>query len=189
MDRDVVWLGREWPGAEHLAIRTTGDGVTAEGTIAALVEGRPMRLTYRLRCDPEWRVRSLEIDGSDGRKLALKADGAGAWTDEAGTPIEALADCIDVDIRATPFTNTLPIRRLRLLAGEDAELRVAFVDVPGLVVSPMVQHYSCLDWGPDGGVIRYASGDFEADLLVDRDCLVIDYPGGWVMADPSAAGG
>lgn len=189
MDRDVMWLGREWPGAEFLSIRTTTDGISADGTIAAMIEGRPMRLAYRVRCDPEWRVRSVEVDASDGRRLALDADGMGSWTDETGAAVEALAGCIDVDIRATPFTNTLPIRRLGLRAGERADLRVAFVDVPGLDVSPMDQHYTCLAWGGDGGVYRYASGDFQADLQVDPDGLVTDYPEGWLMADASTTGG
>ena len=39
---------------------------------------------------------------------------------------------IDVDISATPFTNTLPIRRLGLQPGEFAELDVAFVDAPAM---------------------------------------------------------
>jgi uncharacterized protein len=191
VERDVIWLGREWPGAEFLWIRSDGDGdgVRAEGTIAALVEDRPMRLAYRLRCDGAWCVRSMEIEASDGSHLALTSDGAGSWTDEAGRAIEALAGCLDVDLRATPFTNTLPIRRLGLKAGQEAELRVAFVLVPGLSVSAMVQRYACLEWGPDGGVFRYSSGDFQADLQVDRDGLVTDYPEGWVMAGPSASRG
>jgi hypothetical protein len=189
VERDVIWLGREWPGAEFLTVRAGSDGVIAEGTIAALVEDRPMRLTYRVRCDSAWRVRSVDVDASDGRRLALAADGEGSWTDDAGRPIDALAGCIDVDLRATPFTNTLPIRRLGLKPGERADLLVAFILVPGLSVSPMVQHYTCLAWGPDGGAFRYASGDFQADLQVDRDGLVTDYPEGWVMAGPSASGG
>jgi hypothetical protein len=189
VERDVIWLGREWPGAEFLSIRTNDDGVNAEGTIAALIEDRPMRLTYRLRCDAAWGVRSVEIDASDGRRLALSADGGGTWTDEVGRTIDALAGCIDVDIRATPFTKTLPIRRLNLKTGEEADLLVTFVLVPGLTASPMLQHYTCLAWGPDGGLFRYASGDFQADLQVDRDGLVTDYPEGWVMAEPSASRG
>jgi hypothetical protein len=189
MERDVIWLGREWPGAEFLSVRANDVGVSAEGTIAALVEDRPMRLTYRLRCDPAWRVRSVEVDASDGRRLALSADGEGTWADEAARPIDALAGCIDVDLRATPFTNTLPIRRLGLKPGEHADLRVAFILVPGLSVSPMDQHYTCLAWGHDGGAFRYASGDFQADLQVDRDGLVTDYPEGWIMAEPSTTGG
>jgi hypothetical protein len=53
----------------------------------------------------------------------------------------------------------------------------------------MVQHYTCLAWGLAGGVYRYASGSFQADLQVDGDGLVTDYPEGWVMARPSASGG
>jgi uncharacterized protein len=56
---------------------------------------------------------------------------------------------------------------------------VVCVAVPGLEVSVARQRYHCLSWGADGGRYRLeapASG-FTAEIAVDADGLVIEYPG------------
>ena len=74
----------------------------------------------------------------------------------------------------TPATNTLPIRRLAGLAtGEAAELRMAWVQFPGLEVLKSAQQYERLA----GDRWRFSTGDFSAELLVDPDGLVLDYGG------------
>ena len=86
---------------------------------------------------------------------------------------------IDVDISATPFTNTLPIRRLGLEHGESEELTVTYIRVPELLVGPERQRYGCLEAQTDGGLYRFEAlpSGFTAELPVDVDGLVIDYPG------------
>jgi len=86
-----------------------------------------------------------------------------------------LAGCIDVDFTASPFTNTLPIRRLGLGVGQSARLRVVYIRVPALEIRPATQTYTRLD----ATHYRYESGTFRADLPVDEDGLVLDYPGLW----------
>ena len=46
-------------------------------------------------------------------------------------------------------------------------------------VTPVRQRYTCLEARPDGGLYRYEgfSTGFVADLPVDADGLVLDYPG------------
>jgi hypothetical protein len=39
-----------------------------------------------------------------------------------------------------------------------------------------VQRYKHLRTTPTGAVVRFASGDFTADLVVDTAGLVLDYP-------------
>ena len=106
------------------------------------------------------------------------ADGAGRWTTASGDALPVLDGCIDVDISATPFTNTLPIRRLALHPGEARDLDVEYVSVPDLAVMLDGQRYTCLERGTQGGLYVYASLDsaFRADLAVDADGLVLDYP-------------
>jgi hypothetical protein len=84
-----------------------------------------------------------------------------------------------VDIAVTPFTNTLPIRRLGLAATESAELSVAYFKRTELQAWPDPQRYTCLEKSDEGGLYRYLSldGGFTADLPVDGDGLVVDYPG------------
>jgi hypothetical protein len=85
---------------------------------------------------------------------------------------------MDVDIMITPFTNTLPIRRLNLRVGEAQGIAVAYVRVPNLALSRVEQRYICLSLDQSGGLYRYESPEsgFSANLKVDTDGLVLDYP-------------
>jgi len=110
------------------------------------------------------------------RRLHLIADGEGNWWDGDDHLIEALRGCVDIDISATPFTNTLPIRRLALAQGEAREILVAYVAVPALAPEPVRQRYTCIEVGQR---YRYESlfRGYVGELLVDADGLVLDYPG------------
>ena len=103
------------------------------------------------------------------------------WRDAAGGhPLPDLQGCIDVYIRVTPATNTLPIRRLGLAVGDSRDIAVAYVPLPqgagDLRPRRVMQRYTRLD-GP--GRYRYEGLDsgFVAEIEVDAAGLVLDYPG------------
>jgi hypothetical protein len=174
-----MWQSLAWPGMEHLDLLTGPGGIEADGIVLAMDEA-PLRLAYRLRCDPDWVTRRLTVEAAGSPTgVDLVSDGAGRWSDGAGRPRDDLDGCIDVDIAATPFTNTLPIRRLGLRPGEVRDLRMAYVTVPGLAAHAADQRYTCLELTSAGGVYRYESGSFEAEIRVDEDGFVVDYPGLW----------
>jgi len=50
------------------------------------------------------------------------------------------------------------------------------VSVPDLPVHRSLQRYEHLQRTASGAVVRFSSGGFTADLLVDSDGFVIDYP-------------
>jgi hypothetical protein len=181
--RDLAWTALAWPGTEHLRLTRGDDGIHADGLIVAVLDGQPLRLRYEVRCDAGWRCRTLRVASllEPARTVELHGTGQGRWTTAAGQPLPMLDGCLDVDIAATPFTNTLPIRRLGLAPGATAEIVVVYVDVPALDVRAQRQRYTCLQRGADGGRWRYDNvvTSFAADLTVDADGLVIDYPGLW----------
>jgi len=164
------WAG---DGLEHLVLHARPDGVVAESVVVA--EG--FAAHYRVICDTAWRTRRLEVSlvGAE-RGLVFVGDGRGRWTDGAGTALVALDGALDVDLMATPFTNTLPIRRLELTAGRAAEILAVYVRVPELTVEADRQRYTCLE-----PMRRYrfesVDGDFTRDLEVDAHGLVVVYPG------------
>ncbi len=84
-----------------------------------------------------------------------------------------------MDISVTPFTNTLPIRRLSLKPVESAELSVTYIEGAELQAWAEPQRYTCLEKSDEGGLYRYLSldGGFTADLPVDADGLVLNYQG------------
>lgn len=180
MDRVALWTATAYPGVEHLELNHRPDAIEVDGLVVAYVDGEALRLAYRLRCDPDWTTRRLEVARHGaGAGLVFESDGAGRWTDGAGVDLPALAGCVDVDLTVTPFTNTLPIRRLSWRAGQARDLSMVYVEVPEMTWRLSRQRYTCLEWGGDGGAFRYESGSFRRDLRVDRDGLVIDYPGLW----------
>jgi len=189
----VMWAPWTGAGLEHLALACDEEGVRADGVVIGVEGGFRFRVRYEVRCDAGWRVReaSVVLLASAGASVRLFTDGEGHWTMPGGEPVPALDGCTDADISATPFTNTLPIRRLGLEPGEYANLEVAYVDVPGMRVELSRQRYTCLERGEHGGLYRYEDEGlfhgFTADLPVDADGLVLDYPGLFRRVRPNRA--
>ncbi|ELZ09256.1 hypothetical protein C479_10560 [Halovivax asiaticus JCM 14624] len=182
MERDVYWRPVDSVGLEHLHYVETEAGVEATGLVLAHADSEPFHLSYRVACDQTHRVTDVELERLDRSEpsLALRATEGGNWTSRENTPIPAIEGCIDVDIAVTPFSNTIPIRRLGLDVGETARLSVAYVSVPALGVDRVTQRYTRLDDRPSGRrCYRYEnlSSGFSANIPVDADGLVIDYPG------------
>lgn len=185
MQRTVVWSPLRWPGSEHMEIRDDAEGITVDGMVI-VAEGGPLRVHYRLLLDRGWVTRRLAVAVHGGPVVSLERASDGLWSDEDG-PRPDLEGCIDVDLSVTPFTNTLPIRRLSLAPGESADLRMVYVLVgPSVEVTAADQRYTHLDADAAGARYRYESGDFRADLDVDADGLVVEYPGLWHMELASA---
>lgn len=180
MHRSLRWATEEGDGLEYCAIRSTPQGFIAEGVTIApgfgnLAEGEPFGCSYAVRCDSRWHVRQVEVRVAGGAHLLLRADGEGRWSGPDGAPLPALDGYIDVDLTCTPFTNTLPIRRLGEALRTRQEIRVAYIVLPGLSVMPSRQAYTLLDAG------RYRfeslSNPFQAEIETDADGLVMRYPG------------
>ena len=110
--RAVQWIDWNGNGPERLSILQNDEGVFADGVVTGHLNTSKYGLTYRLGIDLHWHVREVSVQIANGLRLHILSDGRGRWVNENGSEISDLAGCIDVDIAATPFTNTLPIRRL-----------------------------------------------------------------------------
>ena len=185
MRLDVAWAPVQWPGMEHAVLSASSRGPRLSGLAIFVLDERPYRVTYGVACDAAWRTRRLTVTvHGPGAVLvgqvSLLADGAGRWADAlSDRPLPELDGCIDVDLSATPLTNTLPILRLGLSPGTARDIKAAYVEVPELAVSAMAQRYTHTGSDGDRATYRYESAGFAADLPVDEHGLVIDYPGLW----------
>ena len=179
MNREVVWQAEGGIGQEHLTVSDRDGVIIADGFVIAKPEMVPMRVRYQVLCDSSWVTRGVgittEIAHGSPTVIELRSDGKGAWTNSDGSPLSQLDGCIDVDISCTPFTNTLPIRRLGLQPGQSETIRVTYINVASLAVELWEQRYT----GVSEGVVRYESvtSGFARDLEVDDDGLVRNYPG------------
>jgi len=180
MVREVMWQAWDGPGLGHLHLTVRDSGVFADGMVVGVADGRPFRLAYEVRCDAYWRVRAARV-GVPGEpaRVELISDGQGGWAMPDGRALAYLEGCRYVDISVTPFTNTLPIQRLSLAPGESSDISVAYFDGTELQPWPEPQRYTCLQKDGRSGLYRFLSldGGFTADLPVDADGLVVDYPG------------
>ena len=178
-----MWSPWTGPGLEHLHLRQQQEDIVADSLILGVEEQRPFRVRYEIHCDPQWRLRAvhLNVPGGSSQSLHLFTDGEGVWTTESEETIPSLEGCLDVDISATPFTNTLPIRRLALQPGSSAILNMVYIAIPQMQLKVAEQRYTCLEVTASGGRYRYESlangvSWFTAELAVDADGLVLDYP-------------
>jgi hypothetical protein len=180
--RAVGWRRVGEFGAECCALGREGTDWWLAGTAVATLDGVPAAARYTVRCDAAWRTRAVAVTVSTGlsdRSLRLEVGDDGVWRRD-GRPLPELDGCVDVDLGVTPATNTLPIRRLGLAVGAQAEVVAAWVRFPDLSISPLRQRYTRLD----ADRYRYESGDdadtFRSELEVDDLGLVQRYEGGWV---------
>ena len=177
MVRKVIWKNLSDTGLEHFYLRHEDDDIIADGVVVGVEDHVAFRIRYQIRCDTGWHVRKVIVQSLDENEqmLRFESDGLGNWTDESGERVSELQSCYDVDITATPFTNTLPIRRLGLKPGQSAEIQVVYFTIPEMRVSVEPQRYTCL------GIGKYKfeslNDGFTAVITVDADDLVEDYPG------------
>ncbi len=163
------WSGVRSPSVERLALTIDGD-VHAR----SVVQTEETEYAYDVILDAGWAFQALRLNSADGRHLDLRRDGAGRWAQD-GNDRPDLAGTVDIDLAFSPFTNTLPIRRLDLPVGGAAEIVVAYVDAPSLAVLPDPQRYTRL--AVDQYLFESLDSDFTREITVDSEGLVIDYPG------------
>jgi uncharacterized protein len=174
----VVARWQTWDGAgiEHLVLRESRREIVAESVVLASAGHERFAIQYRVQCDRSWCVRSAEIGLiGEGRKIKISGDGKGNWSDASGKALPKLRGAIDIDLSVTPFTNTLPIRRLKLKVGQSADIRTVYIVAPALTLTTDPQRYTRL------GERRYRyeslDSDFTRVVEVDRRGLVVKYPG------------
>src|SRR5213596_3052166 len=129
MKHDLVWQWCEGPGLEHCTVTASADGIDFAGSVVADWEGRTLAAQYALHCDAAWRfVRGkvrVSFEGDERQVAIERLLSSGEWRVD-GRDVPELAGCEDIDLMGSPVTNTLPVRRLHLVAGEAQVFDVAW---------------------------------------------------------------
>jgi uncharacterized protein len=176
----VVWERADESAGFSIARRERrSDGWLFHGS-EVLVGEETLSCTFSVVVGADWVTRRVVVTAvsaaGESRRVLEAVDGR--WTvDGAARP--DLDGCVDVDIAATPLTNTFPIRRLTHLAvGQQVTSGVAWVDVPALGVTRVDQTYERLGHQDGRDRWRYSDPIHGAFVLtVDAEGLVVDYEG------------
>lgn len=163
-------------GLEHLTINSCENNIIVASTVIGNRGDRPYGIHYTIICSPDWAVRSFNLENTQGHSLAMNSDGEGNWFNQDGTSAPQFSGVIDIDLAGTPFTNTLPIRRLtHQKAGRSQRFKMLYVPFDTLTPKIDKQQYTCIT--PYKKYRYEALGrKFSAELSVDENGVVIDYP-------------
>jgi hypothetical protein len=176
MQTNLLWSGREYYSLENCLADITANGLIVNSTIVGYYEEKIYRVEYIIKTNKLWETTHLEINSRhDNKTQSLKfiGDGKGNWTGNGKTAVE-FKGCIDVDIPLTPFTNTLPIRRLNLNDGQTQEIKVIYCDLLEGSIKAVRQKYTRIS--ATSYHYENVPNDFEATIEVDESGFVVDYP-------------
>jgi len=143
MTSSILWRRLDLPGHEIGRLFLGRDHRELSGTAVFSHERQPCRLDYFVACDSGWQTSSAHVGGLIGERdldLSVSVDTERRWYVN-GTELPALAGCIDIDLGFSPATNLLPIRRLSLDVGEEAEVNAAWLTFPSLAFEVLPQTY------------------------------------------------
>jgi len=168
-------------GFEVAFFRDAEDGWAVEGTTAAVEEARTWVVAYSIRLDAGWVTRDARIMArtvSGSRETFLQSDGTGRWLIN-GVLAPHLDGCLDVDLESSAMTNTLPVHRLGLPEGGQADVPAAYVRALDLRVDRLEQTYRRMADQAARQRYDYAAPafGFTSRLVYDDSGLVVDYPG------------
>jgi hypothetical protein len=175
----AAWLHRgSRDGFEVVGFTAEDGGYRIVGQAAAVEEGA---VRYAIEVDESWTTRGAHVTGQSGagaHELAIEADGAGGWRLN-GEPAPHLEGLLDVDLESSACTNALPVHRLGLEVGDEAEAPAVWVRALDIRVERLEQTYVRLDDREGRQRYGYAAPafEFEAELLYDESGLVLEYPG------------
>jgi hypothetical protein len=193
VDRSIAWVKDGTTGLEFADVELDEARMRATG-VAIGGEPLPYRLDYELVTRSRFVTKWIEVDAHGQgwrRSLRLKRDRAGEWDarwethGEALLPLptgnmQELVGAQDCDLALSPLTNTMPVLRHGLLrGGGSVDLVMAWISVPDLSVVSSRQRYTFTRTDELVSVVHYESEsrDFTADIVLDDDGLVLEYPG------------
>jgi uncharacterized protein len=175
--KDLVWEKLDGLGYEHLKVFDTDSGYRVDSLIIVQHLNSIQRVHYEATLDSGWAMETVKITlVNQSKSLYLQTDGNGLWFDKDLDEIPALQGCRDIDISATPFTNSLPIKRVGWRLNEQQDFHMVYISVPNLSIKKVKQTYTLKEENNKSKKYNYESNTFTSEIEVDSDGFVLDYP-------------
>jgi uncharacterized protein len=175
--KTIIWKGINYDSLEYFKLTKHDDSDTyiADSKIIGCYEGKTYFIDYRLTINADWGIQSFQIESevNSVKKTTIGEKKGNHW--ELNGVIETdFTDLKFIDISLTPFTNTLPIRNLKLEIGQHREIDVIYINILENNIKIGKQKYT----KKGESIFKYENvpNDFEADIEVDELELVSFYP-------------
>ncbi len=168
----VLWVRQDGPGNDACRFADAEGGYLIDGSST---DGDLNILRYRIRARDDGTTRRVRI-GAKSRIFVRRAPDD-TWMLN-GTAVPAVTGAKDIYFGFSPATFTLPIRRLKLGVGDEAEILVARLDLENVQLKPL--HLV---------VRRTANNEYEwletetnttSYLSVDAQGIVRTHKGHWI---------
>jgi uncharacterized protein len=174
MQTNILWSGIEYYSLENCIV-DSDDGVIVNSTIIGYYNEQIYRVEYLIKLNELWETYYCFVKSqfnNEIKKFEFEKD-QNRWSLN-GKYFDSFDGCTDVDIPLTPFTNSLPINRLKLQLDQEEDIDVIYIDILEDSIKHIKQKYRRIS----SGVYKYENipNDFEAEIKVDDEGFVIDYP-------------
>jgi len=184
MQTKITWTGILYHCIEHCLLTKTAAGHEITSSITGTHENKNYQVDYSIGTNQHWELEWMDlqtvIDNSPNSVTVERKDGRLLLN---GKPSEDFQAIYDVDISLTPFTNTLPVNRLRLNDGDQRVIDVLYFDILEKQIKPVMQVYTRIS--AEHYIYENYDKSFKADITIDQQGLVTDYPGLFAMTDKS----
>ena len=185
----LTWQAHGAPRMESARVQVTERGVKVFGRVVggSCPEHPAFSASYDLLLGADGVTRRLSmrsVVAQGERQVSITRNTEGFWlVDHGQGPRRAEFDgALDVDVVLSPLFNALVVRRLGLHSAAApgipaVAVPVVYVTLPELTVSGEVLHYALGPGAVAGSVVAVRTPLGNAELTVDEEGFVLDYPG------------
>jgi uncharacterized protein len=172
----IVWQALSWPSTV-IHTHTVDNGIYAHGLAVGKTDANiPFAIEYNLILTINWDIKEMLIKSLLDERVIQLVHAGNQWYDGKGQHLAEFEEVDLVDISISPFTNTLPIKRLQFKDEQLQKIDIIYFDENKFSLRRVQQICSQID----KQAYRYQDillPDFVSEITVDEDGLVIDFPG------------
>ncbi len=180
----LTWTGVGGSRLEAVRVVLGERGMRASGSMIAAADDQAEAhsVSYTLSTHESGVVSRLTVRTTTAGGIAhlnLSRSHEGNWLVDHGDGVQRtdFEGALDVDLAFSPLFNALPVRRVGMhRTPHDCELSVVHIGLPSQRVQLVHQAYRTVSVG-ERPVVAFSTDDFTADLVLDAEGLVLDYPG------------
>lgn len=174
----MIWKGLYDPTFEHCIVTRKPEHLLVQSKIEGPVNNVHTIVEYELMLDTNWMVCSVELKmvaPTPQRYIKLTHNKYGEWVDHELHTRPELDGCLDIDISLTPFTNTLPVKRLCFKPGERHDIKVLYFDLPVFDITMQTQRYTYL--GENRFTFEAPDTGYTNEITFTPAGFIQEYPG------------